>query len=425
MNILVLTNCSWNDTGSVGNTLSNWFGGWKNTSFSNLYSREELPNNQCCDSYFRVSPTDILKHIFSPWEIGSEFNNYVFQDKKQSVESSLIDTTRGKKSRELLLVIAEIVYSSKIWLNKKIKKYIKKQNPNVAFCFAISDPFRYHLCKYLKSLSIPIAMFIADDVYGAYSKEKGFVTNRYKKRFESMIKMADKVYGASEMMCEKYSSLFGVKATPLYKGCNLSEPKAYHNTPIRLVYAGNLFYGRGETLGVVAKALQQINESGGPVAQLEIYTGSPVTKELDQALNIDGSSRIMGQKPYSEIVDILKAADIVLHVESFEPEQIDVVKYSFSTKIIDCLQSGSVLMVVGPKGIASVEYPRSIPGTIVVDDTDELKPILFSVVDKPDELIKKATKIHFYVRESFPVDKVRKRIYDDFNAIINYSKHNS
>ena len=237
--------------------------------------------------------------------------------------------------------------------------------------------------------------------------------------------MADKVYGASEMMCEKYSSLFGVEATPLYKGCILSKPKTHHNTPIRLAYAGNLFYGRSDTLGALAKALQEINEINGPVAQLEIYTGSPITKKLDQTLNIAGSSRIMGQKPYSEIVEILKTVDIVLHVESFEQEQIDIVKYSFSTKIIDCLQSGSVMMVVGPKGIASVEYPRSIPGTIVVDDTNELKPILFSVVDKPDELIKKATKIHLYVRESFPVDKVRKRVYDDFNAIINYSKHNS
>ena len=418
MNIIVLTNCSWDDTGSVGNTLSNWFGGWKDANFSNLYSREEMPNNHCCDSYFKVSPTNILRHFFSPWNIGYEFKNCAYQEKKQSAESNLIDTTRGKKSRELLLIIAEIVYSSKIWLNKKIKSYITKQNPDIAFCFAISDPFRYHLCKYLKSLSVPIAMYIADDVYGAYIKKKGFVTKRYKKRFESMIKMADKVYGASEMMCEKYSSLFGVKATPLYKGCILSKPKTHHNTPIRLAYAGNLFYGRSDTLGAVAKALQEINEINGPVAQLEIYTGSPITKELDQTLNIAGSSRIMGQKPYSEIVEILKTVDIVLHVESFEQEQIDIVKYSFSTKIIDCLQSGSVMMVVGPKGIASVEYPRSISGTIVVDDTKELLSILTFICDNPNCLLERAKSIHAVASRDFPIEKVRNKLRAEFGSIL-------
>ncbi len=46
----------------------------------------------------------------------------------------------------------------------------------------------------------------------------------------------------------------------------------------------------------------------------------------------------MGPRSYDEIKHIMHEADVVLHVESFDEKSIETVKYSFSTKIIDCLQ---------------------------------------------------------------------------------------
>lgn len=421
MNILVLTGCSWDDTNSVGNTLSNWFFGWEDTKISTIYCREEKPNNACCDSYFRVSPTNIIKNLLTYRKIGVQFEKEQLQFvSKSQKESELINSTRGKKVRQIFIFLSEMLYSSKIWMNKKMKQFIQTQNPDICFSFAISDPFRYYLCKYVKkTLSIPLVLFVADDVYGAYRGDKGIVSRRNKNRFEDMIKLADKVYGASEMMCEKYSKLFDIEVDPLYKGCVLSTPKTFSNTPIRIAYAGNLFYGRGQTLGAIAKELDRINKEKGQVsAQLEIYTGTPITEELAGMLNVEGSSKIMGQKPYAEIVEILKTADIVLHVESFDKKQIDVVKYSFSTKIIDCLQSGSVLMVVGPKGIASVEYPRTIPGAIVIDDVSDVQHVLSSILSSREQLISRAQQTHAFASETFPIEKVRKRLQSDFDSLV-------
>lgn len=421
MNILVLTNCSWDDTNSVGNTLSNWFFGWENARFSTMYSREEMPNNNCCDSYFRVSPTNIIKNLLTPKKIGIQFGKkQIYAVSKSQKESELINSTRGKRIRNVFIFLSELLYSSKIWMNKKLKQFIQTQNPDLCFAFAISDPFRFFLCKYVKeNLSIPLVLLIADDVYGVYTRDRGVVSRRNKKRFEVMIKMADKVYGASEMMCEKYSRLFDIEVKPLYKGCVLSTPKTFNNTPIRLAYAGNLFYGRSQTLGAIAKELDHINKKNKQItAQLEIYTGTPITEEFASMLNVEGSSKIMGQKPYTEIVEILKTADIVLHVESFDKEQIEVVKYSFSTKIIDCLQSGSVLMVVGPKGIASVEYPRTIPGAIVIDDVSDLQVVLSSVLSSPEQLICRAQETYTFAAETFPIEKVRKKLQSEFDTLI-------
>lgn len=82
-------------------------------------------------------------------------------------------------------------------------------------------------------------------------------------------------------------------------------------------------------------------------ASLEIYSTATITEELDKKLNIKDSSRLMGSRPYDEITEILREADIVLHVESFEQKSIDKVRYSLSTKVADCLQSGAFVLGIG------------------------------------------------------------------------------
>ncbi|MBR4560701.1 MAG: hypothetical protein IKO23_02145 [Bacteroidales bacterium] len=417
MNILVITGSPWNDTNSVGNTLSNWFSNWGDTNFSTLYSRDALPNNSCCEAYFKVSPTNIIKNLFTPHRIGVRFDKNTYKNVQFSSGNKewSITPAYGKGRRRVFLLLYEILYSSRIWLNNKLKRFIADQKPDLCFTFAISEPYRYHICKYLKSKSIPIVLFIADDVYGSYSSKKVLFNTKRIKRFESLINMADKVYGASEMMCEKYSALFNIQVEPLYKGCVLSEPKSFCNTPLRIAYAGNLLYGRSQTIGLITKALSEINNKNGKtLACLEIYTGTPITEEMASVLQVEGVSKIMGQRPFSEIVEILKTADIVLHVESFDKKEIEEVKYSFSTKIVDCLQSGSVFMVVGPKGIASVEYPKTIPGAIVIDNITDVHDALSVILSSPEKLLQNAKNTHAFAAEIFPVEKVREKLRTEF-----------
>ena len=63
MNILVITKSAWDDRIASGNTLSNFFEGWEDTSFYCLYSRSAMPNNKVCNEYFSISPLSIVKNI--------------------------------------------------------------------------------------------------------------------------------------------------------------------------------------------------------------------------------------------------------------------------------------------------------------------------------------------------------------------------
>ncbi|WP_299099285.1 hypothetical protein [uncultured Alistipes sp.] len=418
MNILILTNIELDERNASGNTFANWLTGWSDTYISNIYSRNRPPKNKFCDEYYSVSPFDIIRYILTPWKIGRRFKSGEKIDGDEGFkEQGLIDNVKEKKV-EIIYLLNDLLNSSRMWQNNKYKNFIKEINPDIIFYFAKADAFIYENIKYIKRHTKAKAIaFIADDMYTTYAMGKSLRRKIEKRRFVKMLKLADKSYGASNMLCDIYSHQFGLCIEPLYKGCTFAPVRDLVNQPLKIVYAGNLYWGRDLSLGYVARALQKINTNECK-AFLEIYTTSKITRERDQLLNISGSSRVMGPRPFDEIEKILQKADIVLHVESFDDENIKTVKLSFSTKIIDCLQSGAMMLVVGPKGIASVEQARAIDGTLVVDDVNDIEGQLNVLVNNPSLIIDRANRIRNFAESNYRIDSVRTNLYQTFKRLI-------
>lgn len=419
MRILTISNVAWDDRNSFGNTMSNWFSEWKDIELCSIYTRGSLPNNNCCHHYFQVSIGDIARNLLTRYRIGRSFSRHEIDlvIKNDSAENHIIQTTIGWK-RGLLRLVVEFVYASRIWFNRKTQNYILDYDPDVVFCFALADSFRYTLLKYIKrNTKAKIVMWIADDVWGQVQNRYSLIDYIYRKRYASLFEMTDKLYGASEMLCNEYSHIFGKCISPLYKGCTLELCKMTTNQPIQMVYAGNLLYGRDQTLAFLAKQLRRINQPSRRI-QLSIYSSTTVSKDVLEQLNIEGTSRMYGVRPYEEIKRIMRESDVVLHVESFSEEQMKNVRLSFSTKIIDCLQSGSLMMVIGPQGIASVEYPRSIEGVVVVDQLTQLIPTISYLIENPQEIITRARSINNYAREHHGILAVRSRLKNDLHNLV-------
>ncbi len=320
--------------------------------------------------------------------------------------------------RKLLANIVEVIYSSQIWLNRKIKNYILEYNPDIVFCFAIAEPFRYNLIRYFKMHTrVKLVLWVADDVWGQTQNLNWLIRSVYRKRYRNLFHYADKVYGVSQMLCDEYSRLFNMPFTPLYKGCDLTLCKVGVGNPIQMVYAGNLLYGREKTLMALVKAIKKVNKER-QIINLFIYSTTKVPDEVYRQLDVEGSSTMCGVRPYEDIKKIMSEADIVLHVESFDEEQIRNVRLSFSTKIIDCMQSGSAMMVIGPKGIASVEYPRGIEGVIVVDDITDLTQVINSIIENPSRIISSANKLNDYAKRNHEISAVRNKLQKEFHSII-------
>lgn len=427
MNILFLSQVAMDKKNSFGNTVCNWFEGnvWKNDEFFHFYTRNQNPDNDMNIDYYKLTDIDVVNGVMKMKIQGKEFSSDEVKINKKNNETEKkeleqINKIQNAKKNQMIYFAHEQIWKSQLWLNKYFKSFITKAKPDILFAFAIDQYILWPLIKYLKkNTNCKVVLFISDDVYGAINNKSWYRQCYLIKEFEECIEYSDKLYAVSEEMCELYEQRFNKPVEVLYKGCDLStEPKGFINEPIKIVYAGNLYYGRDDTLAELAKALEKIN-STKTVAKLEIYTGATITSEIERKLNIVGSSEIMGSRPYDEIKEIMKNADIVLHVESFEEKQKELVKYSFSTKIIDCLQSGNVVLGIGPSNIASIEYLKKVDGAFVIDDMDNIFDSISKILNKKNILNENAQKTRDFAKENHELTVVREKLRREFNVLLN------
>ncbi len=422
MNFFIFSEAAWDDKNSFGNTVSNFFCGsvWAQDHFCNFYARKALPDNKATVSYYNLSAVDIVKGLTKFHVEGRSFTTddiRVFATGEENLahhkEQGRIDKIH-RSNDEWIYWAHEQVWRSGIWINTCFKRFITENRPDVLFAFATSPYILWPMIQYLKEeTQCKIVLLIADDVYGNYDQKKFYRKGYLKREFAKCIQAADKLYGISDEMSALYSKRFGKPVETLYKGCDLSaEPKRYLNHPLRFVYAGNLLWGRADTLAQVADTLEQINQ-GGLKATLEIYTGTTVTEEMKKKLNKGSSSQIMGARPYAEIKQIMHEADVVLHVESFEKEAIETVRYSFSTKIIDCLQSGSQVLGIGPDGIASINYLKKVDGAIVIDNLNDIHKVIDDEIFYSLHLLENIQRTREYAFKNHNLSSIQQKLRDE------------
>lgn len=419
MRILIVSKYAWDDRLAGGNTLSNFFCGWTNAEFYNIYCRDAQPNNKCCSEYFAISPINIFKNLFLPWRIGHRFTidekTIAYVSSSTKAEESL---TRLSKKSSVFAYLYDILYSTRFWLNNKLIDFIDDANPDIVFCFGVSDAYNYQLIRYLrKRRKKHIVTYFLDDHY--YTDLHWW--NIHKKvrniRLTRLAQMSDKRYGITQMMCDAYSDIMKVGFEVLTKGCYVNGIISKNNNPIKMLYAGNLLYNRDKTIIELVAAIEEINHSSGVKCHLDIYTTTQLDEDIKKRLNVEGVSSLNPPRPYEEIQMIMSGSDIVLHVESFDKEQIEYVHYSFSTKITDCLQSGAMVLAIGPDSIASIEYLKKIPGVVVVTDLRSLSAIISNCVNNVQTISRNAIQTYEYARLELSIDKVRNRLQKDFTEL--------
>ena len=210
MKILVFSNSEWDNTNSLGNTLSNFFEGeiWKNDEFYNIYMRNSLPNNNVCQNYYRMSLIDMIKHYFNKENIGYEFiytNDYNTNNINRS-EKRIINFIH-KFSIKWIYSFADYIYNKKKWINNKFINYIKSIDPDIFFSFLTDVSMLDPMIEFMKNnTNAKIILFIADDVYGSYKTNKN--RKMLESKFKNIISNADRVYTISDEMAIEYNKLF-------------------------------------------------------------------------------------------------------------------------------------------------------------------------------------------------------------------------
>lgn len=205
---------------------------------------------------------------------------------------------------------------------------------------------------------IPIVLHIMDDIESNIYKESSILKpfrNRYNRLLDNVY-LNNKVHLAiGEKMSKEYQLRHGAKFDFVMNCVHKINNKPHiNNSPLRIVFSGGLHGGRDRSLLLLA---QLIKSNKTYDSKFEIYV---YTSKADMEINQDLKSycKLCEYVPKEKIIDNLSKADILLHVESFDVEEIDYFKYSMSTKIPEYLAIGRPILVFGPSEIGSVDYVK-------------------------------------------------------------------
>lgn len=432
MKVLILTRSPWDDTNSIGNTMTNFWSGCQTKDLANIYCRVAKPNNKVCELYYSISEQDLVKSIINPNYVPGtafkyEYNNHNPEDKNTDVKRE--DLMYGFFRRRTFVLIQwgrELIWRFGRWKNEGLNQFLLDFKPDIIFAPCFSAIYTHKILWYIqKKTNAKVVLFHADD----YLTVKGFggsLLSKINRRLSSkfVIKSANKAdlnYCISPKQLEVYSHELQREMKLLYKGADFSTQPIYEvdnkRELIRIVYVGSILYGRWKTLGMLARTIEKINKYK-PTFELLIYSQYKPSIEAEQTMILDGVSRFMGKISADKVQQILKDSDIVLHVESFDKKERIATKLSFSTKIVDCLHSGRCILAIGWKEAASIDYFIKSDSALVATDEKSLMNQLKLIMNNRNTITEYAQKAWAYGTNNHQIEVIQKGLYEDLIKLV-------
>ncbi|MDF2513315.1 MAG: hypothetical protein K0S04_3181 [Herbinix sp.] len=434
MRLLVLTEEVWNDKMYPNNVMTNWLEGFEG-QLANLYLASGMPDNPCCSEYFQITDRMALVNLLrqkggGKWFISKEF---------ASTESTIPPFSNRESNNKKYIILKQLfggalrLLRDAAWLRTNWEKsilmdFLAEFQPDVVLSLRYSSRRMLYMERLLHTLTgVPIIAFTGDDEYSL--KQLNASPFYWIRRFQirrdirKTSALYRKYFTLSERQAKELKEILGVNTGVLYKGGDFT--KALENKriskPIRIVYAGRLYCNRDKTLLALARALAEINREEVRMT-LEIYTRDIPRAREKEAFDDSRSVFFKGFVPAGELKKIYKEADIALHVEGFDMKNRLLTRYSFSTKIVDCLASTCAVLAIGPYENEGIRYLKKNHAAICIGKMEEISSILSHILSHPG-------KIEVYRRNAWRLgvkahskEEIRRSLYDDIAFIVEHNK---
>ena len=394
MKILIVSNTPWSKENSFGNSFSNIFEGIPDLEFANISCRTVTDLDPIVSACFEISEKSLLKHLKdkrSP--SGKKIDIEALKNCKKSAEESNIKTFARKKRWQVLFWARDIIWTLGRWKSQELLDFIDDFKPDLIFQPVYYSSYLNDIACFIQEYTnVPMLGYISDDCYTLrqFSLSPLYWIDRLHKRkkVKKTIEKCKILYVISEIQKRDYEKAFGVPCKILTKSADFTEPpqlKTSYNTPLQLVFTGNIGTNRWKSLAVIAQALQELNQNGTK-AELRIYTATPLTAKMQKALQIDGASYLMGTVPASAIPQIQSEADMLVHAEALDLKNRLAVRQSFSTKLVDYFKAARPILAVGPKDVASIDHLLQNNCALVADNAADLVVMLSDCLENPKRL---------------------------------------
>lgn len=417
MRVLVLSKEAWRDEQNGGNVLSNIFKDFR-AEFAQIYCSELLPNNRICSDYYQITDRGMLNSIFGGGIAGKRLK----YDLKPVNEMHDSESFSGGKKwlKSLLPILRELVWWSGRWNEKEIVDFVTDFNPDIIFAPCYGCHYMHKLTRLVNKVTdAKIISYISDDHYTnkQFRWEPWYWVNHLllRRHTRDIFRRYSLVYTMTEEQKVQCERDFHANMKVLCKAGDFDRRylKQEVNSPIHIIYAGGIYLNRWKTLKLLAEAIRTIDPSGKSF-KLDIYTGNPINSEINRAINDGVISTVHPVVGTEELKEIYHNADIALHCEAFDVINRHKVRLSFSTKIVDCLDSGCAVMAICDSKQAGLAYLKRYDVAICISNPNEIECSLRNISNFPDLLIKYQHKALEFGRLKHNRESIHNELVEDF-----------
>ncbi len=399
--VLVVSHNPFSDVQNNGKTLQAFFEGWPRESLAQLYLTLDEPSFTQCDRFYRVTDLDVLKDLLPgrsgaagpvqrrDWEEDSE------------VKASLGRRPAYRAIRKIFLARppAALVARSTVWKHARrdgdrFRAWLDEVDPELVFFQSSSAVFAFDLVEEIcRERAIPLVMETTDDYVTPASRWAPFSRTYYRQMqaaYARAVRRSHAVIAIGTTMAEEYAARFGGRWEVAMNAVDRQPTPAPRpddgRRPVQLLFAGNLGLNRWKVLASVGAALDLLAEQHGREASLDIWSIDAPEPAVLAALTASPRVTFRGATDSESLLGHRAEADLLVHVESFDPHNRHITRLSVSTKIPEYMAADRVILAVGPDDVASIRYVADEDFGVVVtsQDPQEIADRLALVLADPE-----------------------------------------
>lgn len=390
--ILLFSHSGFSDANANGITMKNLLSAWPAEQKAEFYCDVQPPDFTAAHRYFRVTDVQAVKallgrksrHIFAPEpETQASGGSKAAQAAKSP--GRIPGWLKKYKYNFVLKWLREWLWQISPWGHRSLEHWIDAVSPDAVFYMVGESLFLDKLVlDTCRRTGKPLVLYNGEAYRIIDLKTRRGLERAYYRRsaalYGKLCRRASLVIYNSEMLREGYEARYPETAPGMvaYNSAEC-EPEPYvPNDPVKITYFGNLGVGRSDVLLQVADTLKTID----PKLILDIYGNAP--GDYPERFRARENIAYHGFVSPGELKDIMNGSDILLHVESFDPEIVPKLRYAFSTKLAQCLCAGRCFVSYAPEQSASSRYLAESGGCVMVSSPEALTERLRELVSEPE-----------------------------------------
>lgn len=386
--ILLFSHSGFSDANANGITMKNLLSAWPAEQKAEFFCDVQPPDFTAAHQYFRVTDVQAVKallgkksrHIFAPEpESGASGGS-----QRAKTPARIPGWLKKHKYNFVLKWLREWLWQISPWGHRSLRQWISEVNPDVIFYMVGESLFLDKLVlDTCQRTGKPLVLYNGEAYRIIDLKTRRGLERAYYRRsaalYEKLCRRASLVIYNSEMLREGYEARYPETAAGMVAyNTALCDAKPYvPNDPAKITYFGNLGVGRSDVLLQVADILENID----PKLSLNIYGNAP--GDYPERFRARENITYHGFVSPEALKEIMDSSDILLHVESFDPDIAPKLRYAFSTKLAQCLCAGRCFVSYAPAQSASSRYLAESGGCVMVSSPEELTEKLRALVSNP------------------------------------------